>query len=147
MRKLLASIVVALAAASCAQTVNVEQEKTALLARDAEWAKTGADVEKFASFMTPDATFAMGGMPAIKGPQAVKGAPGPLSKAPGFSVTWTPGVADVSASGDLGYTSGHYTMTLNNAAGTPATEKGSYLTSWKKVNGTWMVTADSATAD
>lgn len=147
MRRVFALVVVALVVPSCAQTVNVEQEKTALMARDADWAKTGADPAKFVSFMAPDATFAMGGMPQLTGGQAIQAALTPLSKAPGFSITWTPATADVSASGDLGYTSGTYAMTLNNAANTPSTEKGHYLTTWKKVNGTWMVVADSATAD
>jgi ketosteroid isomerase-like protein len=140
-------IIVALVVASCAQTVNVEQEKTALMARDADWAKTGADPAKFVSFMTPDATFAMGGMPAIAGSKAIQDALTPLSKAPGFSITWQPASADVSASGDLGYTTGTYAMTINNAANTPTTDKGHYLTTWKKVNGAWMVVADSATPD
>jgi ketosteroid isomerase-like protein len=147
MRRVSTVAVVALLVASCAQSVNVEQEKTALLARDAEWAKTGADAAKFVSFMTPDATFAMGGMPQIKGQKAIQDALTPLSKAPGFSITWKPQSADVSASGDLGYTTGTYAMTINNAANTPTTENGHYLTTWKKVNGTWLVSSDSATAD
>jgi len=147
MRRVLTPLVVALVVSSCAQTVNVEQEKTALLARDAEWAKTGSDPAKFVSFMNPDATFAMGGMPAIKGTKAIQEALTPLSKAPGFSITWKPMTADVSASGDLGYTSGTYTMTINNAAGTASTENGHYLTAWKKANGAWNVVSDSATDD
>jgi ketosteroid isomerase-like protein len=147
MRRVLTLAVVALVVSSCAQSVNVEQEKTALLARDADWAKTGSDAAKFVSFMSPDATFAMGGMPAIKGTKAIQDALTPLSKAPGFSITWKPATADVSASGDLGYTSGTYAMTINNAANTATTENGHYLTAWKKNNGVWMVVSDSATPD
>jgi ketosteroid isomerase-like protein len=146
MRRLLIAAA-ALVAVSCAQTVNVEQEKTALMARDAEWATTPANIDKFTSFMTDDARFAVGGMPAVKGHQAVKDALGPLTKAPGFSITWKATSADVSASGDLGYTAGTYALTVNNAAGMPSTEKGSFLTTWKKVNGTWMVASDMATPD
>ena len=147
MRRVFTLFVVALVVSSCAQTVNVEQEKTTLLARDADWAKTGGDPAKFVSFMAADATFAMGGMPAIKGAKDIQGALTPLSKAPGFSITWKPEKADVSASGDLGYASGTYAMTINNAAGNPTTEKGAYLTAWKKANGAWMVVSDSAIPD
>lgn len=144
MRRLLIAVA-ALVAASCAQTVNVEQEKTALMARDAEWATTPGNIDKFTSFMTDDARFAVGGMPALKGHQAIKDGLGPLMKAPGFSVTWKATTADVSASGDLGYTAGDYSLSVNNAAGMPSTEKGSFLTTWKKVNGAWMVASDMAT--
>jgi ketosteroid isomerase-like protein len=147
MWRVLSLIVVCVVVASCAQTVNIEQEKTALLARDADWAKTGGDPAKFVSFMTTDSTFAMGGMPAIKGQKAIQDALTPLSKAPGFSITWKPEHADVSASGDLGYTAGTFTMTINNAANMKTTENGHYLTAWKKVNGTWLVASDSATPD
>ena len=81
------------------------------MARDAEWATTPANIDKFTSFMTDDARFAVGGMPAVKGHQAVKDALGPLTKAPGFSITWKATSADVSASGDLGYTAGTYALT------------------------------------
>lgn len=145
MRRLLSLVVVGVVASSCAPTVNVEQEKTALLARDADWAKVGADPAKFVSFMADDATFAMGGMPQLKGHKAIQDALTPLSKAPGFSITWKPVTADVG--GDLGYTSGTYAMTMNNPGGHPVTENGHYVTAWKKSNGAWMVVADSATPD
>jgi ketosteroid isomerase-like protein/quercetin dioxygenase-like cupin family protein len=145
MRRLISLVVVGLVASSCAQTVNVEQEKSAIMARDAEWSKAAADIDKFVAFVTPEATIAMGGMPPMKGQAAIKSGLGPLSKAPGFSVSWQADRAEVSASGDLGYTVGTYKLTVNNAAGKPATETGNYETIWKKVNGTWMVADDSVT--
>ena len=147
MRRLFMLVVVTVVVASCAQSVDVQQEKTALLARDADWSKTGGDAAKFVSFMTPDATFAMGGMPAIQGQKPIQDALTPLSKAPGFALSWKPGAAEVSASGDLGYTTGTYEMTINNAANVATTEKGHYLTAWKKVNEVWLVSSDSATPD
>src|SRR5262245_21165826 len=49
MRRLVSLVVVAIAAVSCAQTVNVEQEKAALMAVDADWAKSTTDLDKFVS--------------------------------------------------------------------------------------------------
>ena len=137
-------VVVAVFAAACAQTVNVEQEKTALLAVDADWAKSVGDMNKFGSFLAPDATFTMSGGPSVHGDKAIKDTLTGLSKAPGFSLTWKATRADVSASGDLGYTAGDYALTINNAAGVASTEKGGFLTTWKKINGAWKVVEDTA---
>jgi ketosteroid isomerase-like protein/quercetin dioxygenase-like cupin family protein len=140
-------VVVGLVTASCAQTVNVEQEKAALMAADAEWLKNAKDVDRFVSYFTPDATMAMAGMPAMKGPQAVKTNLGPMMQAPGFDISWKATDAVVATSGDIGYTVGTYALTMNNPAGKPGTEKGKYLTVWKKVAGAWKVTYDTATSD
>ena len=136
-------VVVAAFAASCAQTVNVEQEKTALMAVDADWAKSVGDMDKFGSFLAPDATFTMSGAPSVKGDKAIRDTLAGLSKAPGFALTWKATRAEVSASGDLGYTAGDYALTINNAANMPSTEKGAFLTAWKKINGAWKVIEDT----
>lgn len=147
MRRLLALVVAALVSASCAQTVNVEQEKAALMAKDAEWAAVAADSAKFASYFAPDGRFGLGGMPELKGPKAIQDALAPLTKAPGFHVTWTANRAEVAASGDIGYTAGAYQLTVNNAAGVASTEKGKYVTTWKKINGEWKVIEDIGSDD
>jgi ketosteroid isomerase-like protein/quercetin dioxygenase-like cupin family protein len=139
MRRVFTLAVIALVVSSCAQTVNVEQEKAALMARDADWAKTLPDMDKWASYLASDATFAMGAG-EIKGQKAIKDGLMPMSKAPGFKVTWKARSADVG--GDLGYTNGTYELTMNNPAGNPTVETGTYTTTWKKINGAWMVTHD-----
>ena len=147
MHRLAPLVVAAVFAASCAQTVNVEQEKAALMATDAEWAKTAGDVDKMMSFVAPDATFGSAGMPEVKGDKAIREVFGGMTKAPGFKLTWKATRADVSAAGDLGYTAGTYEMTANNAANVSVTEKGKYLTTWKKINGSWKVTEDYGGGD
>jgi len=140
-------VVVALVASSCAQTVSVEQEKTALMTADAEWSKVAGDPAKFVTYFAPEGRLALSGMPELKGEKAILEALGPMSKAPGFKLQWKATRADVSASGDLGYTAGTYELTMDNAAGVPATEKGKYLTEWKKVNGAWKVVEDGGSPD
>ncbi|HUQ86278.1 MAG TPA: DUF4440 domain-containing protein [Vicinamibacterales bacterium] len=147
MRRFITLVVIALAVSSCAQTVNVDQEKAALMTADAEWAKVAGDTDKFVSYFAPDGTFGMGGMPLVTGPAAIKAALAPLEKAPGFKLTWKANRAEVASSGDLGYTAGTYEMTMNNPAGAPAVDKGKYQTVWKKINGAWKVTADSGSSD
>jgi ketosteroid isomerase-like protein len=140
-------VVAAVVVASCARTVDVEQEKTALLAADAAWEETAGDIEKFVAHFTPEGTMSLQGMPMLKGPAAIREALGPLMKAPGFNLQWNATRAEVGASGDLGYTVGTYEMTMNNAAGLPATEKGKFITTWKKVDGVWKVFDDFGNSD
>src|SRR5690242_17373716 len=109
MRRLLSLVVVGMFASSCAPTVNVEQEKTALLARDADWSKSTTDLDKMAGFFAPDAEMQFAGMPNMKGVPAIKAGLGPMMKAPGFKVSWKAASADVG--GDVGYTTGTYEVT------------------------------------
>jgi ketosteroid isomerase-like protein len=55
--------------------------------------------------------------------------------------TWTPSFADVSVSGDLGYTYGIYE--LREKTGT-VSERGNYARVWKKVLGDWKLVIDVA---
>lgn len=147
MRRLPILVVVAVVAASCAQTVNIEQEKAALMAVDADWARAAKNVDTFVSFLAPDGTVSLAGAPAMKGPAAVRAAFEPMMKAPGFDIAWQATRADVSASGDLGYTAGNYTLKTNTPSGIPVTEKGKFQTTWKKIDGAWKVIEDTATSD
>ena len=147
MRRLIVIVVVAVIAASCAQTVNLEQEKAALLATDTEWSKTAKNVDAFVSFLAPDATIALAGAPAMQGEAVIRGAFAPMMQAPGFDLSWQPARAEVSSSGDLGYTIGTYTLKTTNMNGVAVTEKGKTQTTWKKINGAWKVIEDTATSD
>lgn len=145
MRNLSMFLLIAMAGSSCASAVNVEQEKTALMAADSAWATTTKDANKFAAALAPDAVLHMNGAPALKGEKSIREAYAAMSSAPGFNLKWQASTADVS--GDMGFTTGTYDMATNNAAGMPATDKGKYITVWKKLNGAWKVAADTATSD
>jgi ketosteroid isomerase-like protein/quercetin dioxygenase-like cupin family protein len=135
--------VVATVAAGCSQSVNVEQERSALLALDREWSQTTKDTDKFLSYFAPDASAYPQGMPVATGTAAIREAFTQMSAMPGFSISWTPTKADVSAAGDLGYTAGTYDMTMAGAS-----EKGKYITTWKKQpDGAWKVVEDIFNAD
>jgi ketosteroid isomerase-like protein/quercetin dioxygenase-like cupin family protein len=147
MRRSITVVIAALALSACSQSVNVEQEKAALMQADADWAKGAKNVDTFVSFLAPDATLALAGAPAMKGESTIRGAFGPMMQAPGFDLTWQATRAEVAASGDLGYTVGTYTLKTNNMNGVPVTEKGKTQTTWKKINGAWKVIEDTATSD
>jgi ketosteroid isomerase-like protein len=131
------------AAAACGPTVNVEQERTALLTVDREWSQTTKDPEKFVTYFADGATVYAPGMPMVTGGEALKKMFTEMNKAPGFELTWTPTKAEVSAGGDIGYTTGSYQSQMG---GVP--EKGKYVTVWRKqADGTWKVTEDIFNAD
>lgn len=63
--------------------------------------------------------------------------------AEGTSLTWTPVKADMSASGDLGYTYGNYVFKHKDKAGKLITDYGKYTSIWKKQkDGLWKVVVD-----
>ena len=66
----------------------------------------------------------------------------------GTDVSWTPGAADISASGDLVYLEGWYISSTSAAKGKSSTERGKYLSVWKKqADGTWKCVADTWNSD
>lgn len=135
--------IMAACAAGCGPSVNVEQERGALLALDREWSQTTKDTDKFLSYFAPDASAYPQGMPISTGAAAIRETFTQLSSIPGFSLSWTATKADVSAAGDLGYTTGTYEMSATGIA-----EKGKYVTTWKKQpDGAWKVVEDIFNAD
>jgi ketosteroid isomerase-like protein len=63
-------------------------------------------------------------------------------------LTWHIDKAGVARSGELGYTSGSYVMTFKDATGKTVTDKGKYLTVWKKgADGSWKVSFDMFNSD
>ena len=60
---------------------------------------------------------------------------------------WTPVGADISASGDLGYTYGNYEFHSKDKDGKPSVEYGKYVSIWKlQKDGTWKVVLDMGNA-
>jgi Domain of unknown function (DUF4440) len=61
----------------------------------------------------------------------------------GTSLTWKPLHADMSASGDLGYTYGTYVFKHKDKTGNLVTDYGKYTSIWKKQkDGSWKVVVD-----
>jgi ketosteroid isomerase-like protein len=144
----LLAVFVAAAALGAACAANVEAERAALLALDTEWSQTTKNINRFLTYYAPDATVYAPGMPKVTGTQAIKDAVGAMLSTPGTSLTWTPTKADVSSSGDVGYTAGTYTATTANPAGNSTTETGKYVAVWKKqADGNWKNVEDIFNAD
>ena len=117
--------------------VNEKSEPAALLARDRAFSSVSAvwsSPEAFSSHAANDVRMFRNGRPPVIGKEA--GAAALLTSV----WTWEPAFADVSRSGDLGYTYGTYR--LRNESSPMKVETGNYFRIWKKVGKAWEVVAD-----
>jgi ketosteroid isomerase-like protein len=61
-----------------------------------------------------------------------------------FSLSWEPLNADISSSGDMGFTYGIYTIHMDSPEGDKVTKEGTYVTIWKKNKaGEWKFVLDT----
>ena len=110
----------------------------------ANYSKEHGFYEAFSSYLAKDAVTLNGGSQPAVGLDAVlanmEGGTGEL--------LWAPIAADISKSGDLGYTWGRYTFTSTNDAGETQTSHGKYMSVWKlQDDGTWKVVLDGGNSN
>ena len=132
---------------ACAPNRSLEGLKEELLDIDRAFSKASAEqgqANAFLEYMASEAViYPMVGAP-IKGKddfsQIMSGA---SSGAPESRLEWEPQYADISLSGDLGYTLGSYKATVFQGEGDPLVRHGHYVTVWKKQSdGTWRFVFD-----
>jgi ketosteroid isomerase-like protein len=125
-----------------------DKEVEAVRAADAAWMKVyhAKDLDKSLSFLDEQGSMLVSNAPIATGKAA-------LAKAiaqdfAGGTLTWRGNKAGVARSGDLAYTSGTYEWILNDSSGKTASDKGKYLTVWKKeADGSWKVLYDMFNSD
>ncbi len=140
----------AIAASGCAKQVDIDAERAALRAADAEWAQTIAakDATAFTGFFVDDATLMSPNMAVIEGTAGIHEWAEQNMALPGFSVVWQATGVDVAASGDLGYTMGTFDFQITLPDGTPIKDRGKYTTLWRKqTDGSWKVVVDIFNSD
>ena len=101
-------------------------------------------VAAYSKAMAPDARKLDGGAPPAIGRDAIIAL---MARYPAdLSLDWKPEEAVVAASGDLGFTWGHFTVTHRDSTGKLVTEHGKYLDVWRRQNnGSWRWIADIGT--
>lgn len=122
--------------------VDVEAAKGELIKRDWEFSgldQPGGMLRKFLSVLSPEVRLYRNDSYPVVGRDAAKEF---LSTS---KSVWTsqPDFADVSRSGDLGYTYGTYELKSNDA-GAALIGKGNYLRIWKKQGSEWRIVVDVA---
>ncbi len=120
--------------------VDVASEQKSLLKMESELAQavvSKGTSQAFAAYSVDDLRLMREGhLPAL-GTQAALAA---LSAQTG-RLAWQPTFAEVSRSGDLGYTYGTYSLG-GHGSDVQASEKGNYVRIWKKRDGRWRVVLD-----
>jgi uncharacterized protein (TIGR02246 family) len=118
---------------------------------EATWVQNFAskDPDKIASVYADDASVMITDMPVINGIPAAKSALKSMVADKNFSITFASDKVDVAKSGDIAYSQGSYTTTSTNPkTKKPATDKGKYVTVFKKqADGSWKVVADIFNSD
>ena len=125
-------------------------DERAIREADAAWAKAAAakDVEAYLSFFAEDAFVLPPNVPMLTGKESIRKSVSEMMATPGFALSWQITKVEVSRGGDLAYTVGTYQSTLNDAKGKPVTDRGKYMTVWKKQpDGKWKAVADMANSD
>lgn len=111
-------------------------------AREAE--RVGAG-EAFGRFASPDAQIFSASGEFITGPDAITASFGPV--AANSSFTWQPVYAGVSAAGDLGFTVGNATVTVERENGNAVFRYSKYLTVWNRQrDGSWKYVVDGGSS-
>ena len=124
-------------ATGCTQDTSAA-DLQAIKRQEAAWSKDCAtkDVAKITSYYADDATLLLPNSPIVHGISGIKSAFTGIAQDPHFSLSFQGDKAEVA--GNLGYTQGHYAMTVSDPKGNAFNDTGKYLTVWKKqADGSW----------
>ncbi len=127
---------------------NVMKNQTdELIKTDIEFCKVSKEkgLEGWMSFFADDAIIFPNGLPVIAGKEAIKEYYSKVNFDPSI-ITWRPEYAEISESGEMGFTYGYADFEIKDSTGTKIF-KGKYTTIWKKQsNGEWKVKLDFGNA-
>ena len=135
--------------AGCGVNVNSDKGKSELIEVDREFSIMSVEkgiAEAFVSYAADSAMILRDNMLPIVGRSAI----GDLwaNTSDGAQLVWAPDFVDIAASGDLGYTIGHWTYSVTDSSGVTQSGKGRYVTIWKKQDdGNWKYVFDTGTSD
>jgi ketosteroid isomerase-like protein len=126
----------------------VEEEK-ALREADVAWSASAEkkDLEALVGFVTDDTAQLPPNAPVAKGKEAVRKEWSNILALKDSAVKWEPNMVQVADSGELGYTSGTYTLSFTDPKAGKVEDKGKYLEVWKKVDGKWKCHLDMYSSD
>jgi len=139
-----------LGAAPAAMAADLDAAGKALAKVDADWSKAAAarEVNAVVSYYAADAVAYPPNAPVGVGQAAAKQVWAAMFADSTFSLSWTTLHADVSKSGDLGYTTGSYADSYMGKDGKPVQEVGKYVCVWaKQKDGKWKAIHDAWNAD
>lgn len=124
--------------------VNVEKEKEAVKKVDIEFSHLSVEVgfhKAFLAYVADDGVLLRPNSYPVEGRKAIEELYTKSSDS-SFTLTWKPLFADVSSSGDMGYTYGTWEVKAKTGDAKPS--YGTYTTFWRKdKNGRWKFVLDT----
>lgn len=142
------TLVITLTLGLVAAAVCVAADEQTIRDLDAEWAKAAVakDIDKTVSFYSKDAIVMPPNGPRATTAETIR----TLWKdfLTDMTISWDTAKVDVAQSGDIGYSSGTYKVTVNDPSGKPTNDRGKYLAVWKKqADGGWKCVMDIWNSD
>jgi ketosteroid isomerase-like protein len=106
------------------------------------------DLDRLVAACAEDGSVLASNAPIATGHDAIRKVFAEFFQLPGFKAEWHPTNVEVAKSGELGYTSGTYTLSFNDPSGNPINDRGKYVTVWRKrKDGAWKVVRDIFNSD
>ena len=130
--------------AACAQQAPPPADPEVLMEADRAFAAAVAQggTEAWVSWFAEDGAQIQPGTGEIRGHDAIRALMAGLDD-PGLTLIWEPLRADISAGGDLGWTTGSYVSRAVGGDGETRTGQGRYVTIWRRqADGSWKVVMD-----
>ena len=129
--------------------VNRSAEEADLKATDIAWSAAAAtkNADAVAGFMTNDGATLPPNEPTAKGMEAVKKGWAGILSLKDVEISWQPTSVQVADSGEIGYTSGTYSLSFTDPKGAKVNDTGKYLEVWKKADGKWKCHLDMYNSD
>jgi ketosteroid isomerase-like protein len=124
-------------------------DEAAVRQTDENWSKAAQSkkVDDWVAFYSKDTVLLPPNDKKVDTPEGIRKYIGELLAAPGLAINWQPATVQVARSGDLAYTQGSYTLTVN-VHGKPVTDQGKTLEIWKKQgDGSWKCIVDMWSSD
>jgi len=152
MKRRLACVSLTVIAMAGAVSVSAQNKSPEDAIRDADqgWARVFAakDLKASVEYCADDASFMAPNAPIAIGKEAIGKAFTFFFTFPELKINWRPNKIEVARSGELGYSSGAYEMSVKDPSGKTIADHGKYVTLWRKQrDGSWKVIYDIFNSD
>ena len=128
----------------------MSKERASLIKAETEWARGWAEkqIGMVILYFADDAVLYSAVRPRIDGRAAIGEVLQRMFLLPGLVTRFMPDRAEVSGSGDLGFTLGTFQSTIPDPSGKATVQSGHYVCIWKKhFDGSWRLAVYTATPD
>lgn len=132
------------------QQERIARDEAAIRVASADWSKAtqAKDLDKTMSPYADDAIVLSPKVPAVQGKDNIRKGWQGMFAMPGAGLSFTATAVEVARSEDLAWEHGTYEFATTDKKGKTTTDKGKYLTVWKKqADGSWKVVADMDNPD